>query len=331
MSRFADYFGQVNNTCVETDDGTFTLCTVQDKKDPWSKSKLYFILKDGREIYVDWRIRCIAPFGTNGVACCMFLPQGDKKINVYIYKDGGIISTNAFINRQNELFYVYDGELRLAKTVYDDSVVVNKEQFAQMGYEGKIGYEDDYFKLPASKVELIKANFFNYDLNPFYSKKQQKTAQEIMLYIKMSLSKSKKYDSSENKMSNRLYQLSWDAKSADISNVLEIIKIKKKQNDLSKKEAQKILTIINALKKAKKEQFFGRYMELILTAGNGIGEKQKDYRYDISTVVHTVKIIFDKSDVILDKLLKRDDFDYLLFDAAAFEGVVYKMYKDEII
>lgn len=330
MNRFNSYYSaETQKSRVQIDSGVFELRkTAFDDSYEHPELELVFIDgKSGKETVVENRVLNIAPFGKSGIACNMTWLTDDGKIRLAFYEYGKVVFYDAYINADNVIYYLNGSGIYRACYMQEAELMLSKDELEKLGYKDSINLEDDCFSLPSGKKEYVGLNFFDYSGHPLYSVKQQRTAKCIMKDFDIMLT-SWRSRQNDNEKTDEFIE---NVKNVEIADIKKFIRYKKRCGNLDKKRVKPIYSVIKTLKQVKKEQFFGRYIEFIVTAGEQIGLTKRDFVTDISSVISMHRRLFYGMDIILCKLVKRDDFSYLLCDYDAFENVISNLLEDEII
>ena len=248
MNRYYKYFwcrGKTEN--VEVEDGTFELRPYKCENERYHyKQQLCFIDKiTQEETVLSNNVRHFMPLGEFGIACSMFYPQGDRNLVLYFRKNGQLIREHGYITDAKHLYYTFEGELHCCYKYHFDEVVISYEEFKAKGYDDEIHFDDDFFWIPSQKAELVPRIYFNYEGQELTEPKQHKIAQEIMLQLRMFITKDFAIHINDIEKSHRLSDLTWKATSANIADVHILIGLENSENNLEQANADKVLTITN--------------------------------------------------------------------------------------
>lgn len=342
MNRYHEYFwcrGKTEN--VEVEDGVFELRPYKREKEQYySERQLCYINKTTQEETVlSNDVRCFMPLGKFGIACSMFYPQGDRHLTLFFRKDGQFIRERGYITDAKHLYYTFEGELHCCYERYFDKVIISHEEFRKMGYDCKIHFEDVFFWIPSKKAELVPRVYFNYEGQELDEPKQHKIAQEIMLQIKMFITKNFAIEIKDIEKNQRLSDLTWSATSANIADVHILMALEKSENNLVQTNADKVLAITECFLTNGYAHLFSRYMELFFTAYEQLSRYDEwlksqwfgakmltkeldDFHMDIYRKVHK------NMDLITKKLMARVDFLALLKDYRDFECAMAELLQD---
>lgn len=339
MNRYYEYFwcrGKTEN--VEVEDGIFELRQYKRENEQYySKRQLCFINKTTQEETVlSNDVRHFMPIGETGVACSMFYPQGDRKLILFFRENDNFIVERAYITDKKHLYYIRDGEIHCIFEGCFDRVIVSCEEFARIERDGEVHFEDTCFWIPSENRELVPRIYFNYDGQKIDEPKQHKIAQEIMLQLRMFITKDFAIHINDIEKSHRLSDLTWNATSANIADVHILIGLENSENNLEQANADKVLTITNWFLSNRKATLFPRYMEFFFTAYEQLSRYDEwmksqwfgakmltkeldDFHMDIYRKVHR------NMDLITKRLTARSDFEELLADYPKFEIAVSEL------
>ena len=279
-------------------------------------------------------VRNIAPFRGNGVACEIKWPNGHQAITLYFFENGELWDEKGFILNKDDLVYMYKDELRIFKKGDGDKLLMSKKELKDRGYNGSVVLDKDkfYFRNDTA-AELVPFNFFDYGGKPLLLLKKEYIARAIMQQIRMFITDDFAKNHIDSKHSDELTALTWEAKTATIEDVKRLIALEKDENNLSQKNTEKVLAIINTFESAKKPKLFTRYMELFFTAYEQIsmhrawiesqwfGKKNLTKELDEHHSMVYQKMHFNMH-TLAQELMKRTDVDALLDNYAEFEKMV---------
>lgn len=339
MNRYYEYFwcrGKTEN--VEVEDGTFELRPYKRENEQYySERQLCFIDKTTHEETVlSNDVRRFMPLGRFGIACSMFYPQGDRKLILFFRKNGEFVIERGYITDAKHLYYTLEGALHCCYDRYFDKVIISREEFKAKGYDGEIHFDDDFFWIPSRNVELVPRVYFNYEGQELSEPKQHKIAQEIMLQIKMFITKKFAIEIKDIEKGQRLSDLTWSATSSNIADVHMLIALENSENNLEQANADKVIAITDWFLSNEKANLFPRYMEFFFTAYEQLSRHKEwsdsqmpgsytltkeldDFHMDIYRKVHR------NMDLITKRLTARSDFEELLADYRRFEIAVSEL------
>ena len=328
---YAFFRTQRQTQTVEVDGGKFEFKALS--KDTPLKV-LWFTKYDiGQSTVAEERVRNIAPFRDNGVACEIRWPNGHQAITLYFFENGELWDEKGFIINKNSLVYMYKDELRIFTKSDGDKLLINKKALKSLGYNGSIILDEDKFCLKNDTIELVPFDFFDYSGTPLLLHKKECICREIMLQVRMFITNEFAKNHMGANRSQELSSLTWEAKTATIEDVKRLIALEKDQDNLSQKNTEKMLAIINIFEEAEKPELFTRYMELFFTAYEQMSmhrawvESQwfgkKNLTKELDEHHNTIyRIMYTNMDMLAIKLIKRMDFKELLNNYSAFEKLV---------
>ena len=333
MNMFYKFFGaQRQIQTVEVDGGKFEFKALS--KDTPLKV-LWFTKYDIMQSTVaEAEVRNIAPFRHNGVACEIKWPNGHQAITLYFFENGELWDEKGFIINKNSLVYMYKDELRIFTKSDGDKLLINKKSLKSLGYNGSVVLDKDKFYFRNDNAaELVPFNFFDYGGKPLLLLKKEYIAREIMLQIRMFVTKEFAKNHLDVERGQELSALTWDAKTATTENVKLLLTLEKEEDNLEELNANKIYSIINLFELENLQNKFTRYMELFFTAYEQVsmhrvwvesqwfGKKNLTKELDEHHSMVYEKMHFNM-DTLTEVLVKRIDFENLLNNYTEFEKAV---------
>lgn len=333
MNMFYKFFGaQRQIQTVEVPGGKFEFKALS--KDTPLKV-LWFIKYDIMQSTVaETEVRNIAPFRDNGVACEIKWPNGHQAITLYFFENGELWDEKGFIINKDTLVYMYKDELRIFTKSDGDKLLINKKFLKSLGYNGSIVLDEKMFYFRNDNAaELVPFKFFDYRGKPLILLKKEYIAREIMLQIRMFITDDFAKKHMDENRSRELSSLTWEAKKATIEDVKRLIALEKDEDNLSQKNTEKMLAIINIFEAAEKPELFTRYMELFFTAYEQISmhsawvESQWFGKKNLTKELDEHhSMVYKKTHVnintLTEVLVKRIDFENLLNNYTEFEKAV---------
>lgn len=337
MNMFSNFFGvESRNKVVEVSGGKFELKYLSEDT---PIIVLWFTKYDiAQSTVADDRTARIAPFGENGVACEKRLPGG-RNVELFFFEHGELWSEKGYILDDEHLVYMYRSEMRLSAKYHNDVVIFDKKALRNLGYDGNIHFDEEMFYFRSGRSELVSFDYFDYKGNPLTAYKNERIAQEIMLQIRMFVTKDFAHQVKDVEKSQRLSDLTWNATSANIADVHILIGLENSENNLEQTNADKVLTITNWFLSNGKATLFPRYMEFFFTAYEQLSRHDEwtksqwfgakmltkeldDFHMNIYRKVHR------NMDLITKRLTVRRDFEELLNDYPKFEMAISELLEE---
>lgn len=332
MNMFYAFFRTQRQTqTVEVDGGKFEFKSLS--KDTPLKV-LWFTKYDiGQSTVAEERVLNIAPFRHNGVACEIRWPNGQQAITLYFFENGELWDEKGFIINKDSLVYMYKDELHIFTKSDGDKLLINKKALKSLGYNGSIVLDEKMFYFKNDNAELVPFDFFDYSGTPLLLHKKEYICREIMLQVRMFITNEFAKNHMGANRSQELSSLTWEAKTATIEDVQQLIALEKDENNLSQKNTEKVLAVINTFESVKKPELFTRYMELFFTAYEQIsmhrawvesqwfGKKNLTKELDEHHCMVYRKIHLNM-DLMTKDFIARPDFLELLEDYPTFEKAV---------
>ena len=328
---FSKFFGVKSRTkVVEVDGGKFEFKLLS-KDTPINV--LWFTKYDiAKSTVADDRTARIAPFRDNGVACEKKLPGG-RNVELFFYECGDLWCEKGFILDEEHFVYMYRNEMRLLTKYHNDVVIFDKKALKNLGYDGNIHFDEEMFYFRSGRSELVSFDYFDYKGNPLTTYKKERIAREIMLQIRMFVTKEFAKNHLDVNRGQELSTLTWDAKTATIENVKLLLTLEKEENNLEDLNANRIYSIIECFETGNLRDKFTRYMELFFTAyeqismhddwtksqwfgKNNLIKELDEHHNDVYQKMHT------SMDLLTKNLIARTDFLELLEDYPSFEKAV---------
>lgn len=329
---FAFFRTQRQTQTVEVDGGKFEFKALS--KDTPLKV-LWFTKYDIMQSTVaEAEVRNIAPFRDNGVACeIKWRPNGHQAITIYFFENGELWDEKGFILNKDSLVYMYKDELRIFTKSGGDKLLINKKALKSLGYNGSIILDEDKFCLKNDTIELVPFDFFDYTATPLLLHKKECICREIMLQVRMFITNEFAKNHMGANRSQELSSLTWEAKTATIEDVKRLIALEKDEDNLSQKNTEKMLAVINVFEINKKVDLFTKYIEMFLTAYEQLSKHEewtraqwfgknnltKELAEHHNTVYQTMN---SNMDVLAKELVERSDFLELLKNYKVFENAV---------
>lgn len=331
MNMFSKFFGVESRTkVVEVDGGKFEFKHLS--KDTPIRVLWFTKYNIAQSTVADDRIARIAPFGENGVACEKRLPGG-RDVELFFFEHGDLWSENGFILDDDHLVYMYRNEMRLSTKYHNDVVILDKKALRSRGYDGNIHFDEEMFYFRSGRSELVSFDYFDYKGNPLTEYKNERIAREIMLQIRMFVTKEFVKNHLDVGRGQELSTLTWDAKTATVENVKLLLTLEKEENNLEEMNANRIYSIIECFEARNLKDKFTRYMELFFTAyeqismhedwtksqwfgKNNLIKELDDHHNAVYQKMHT------SMDLLTQEFIARTDFLELLEDYPTFEKAV---------
>ncbi len=329
---FYKFFGTKRQTqIVEVAGGKFEFKSLS--KDTPLKVLWFTKCDIGQSTVAEERVLNIAPFRHNGVACEIRWPNGHQAITLYFFENGELWDEKGFIINKDSLVYMYKDELRIFTKSDGDKLLINKKALKSLGYNESIVLDEKMFYFRNDNAELVPFNFFDYSGTPLLSYKKECICREIMLQIRMFVTKEFAKNHLDVERGQELSALTWDAKTATTENVKLLLTLEKEEDNLEELNANKIYSIINLFELENLQNKFTRYMELFFTAYEQVsmhrvwvesqwfGKKNLTKELDeYHSMVY--KKTHSNMDLITKDFIARPDFLELLEDYPTFEKVV---------
>lgn len=331
MNMFSKFFGVDSRTkVVEVDGGKFEFKHLS--KDTPIRV-LWFTKYDiAKSTVADDRTARIAPFRDNGVACEKRLPGG-RNVELFFYECGDLWYEKGFILDDDHLVYMYRNEMRLLTKYHNDVVIFDKKALIHLGYDGNIHFDEEMFYFRSGRSELIPFDYYDYNGNLLAAYKNERIAREIMLQIRMFVTKEFAKNHLDVDRGQELSALTWEAKTATIENVKQLLTLEKEENNLEWLNANKIYNIVEYFEARNLQRQFTRYMELFFTAYERISMHEDWKRSQWFGKNNLIKgldehhnAVYQKMHTSMDSLTQelaaQTDFLELLEDYPAFETAV---------
>lgn len=328
---FSIFFGVKSRTkVVEVDGGKFEFKLLS--KDTPIRV-LWFTKYDiAQSTVADDRSAHIAPFRENGVACEKRLPGG-RNVELFFFEHGDLWCEKGFILDEEHFVYMHRNEMRLLTKYHNDVVIFDKKTLRCLGYDGYIHFDEEMFYFRSNRSELVPFDYYDYKGNPLTVYKNERIAREIMLQIRMFVTKEFAKNHLDINRGQELAVLTWDAKTATIENVKLLLTLEKEENNLEDLNASRIYSIIECFETENLRDKFTRYMELFFTAyeqismhedwtksqwfgKNNLIKELDEHHNDVYQKMHT------SMDLLTKILIARTDFLELLEDYPSFEKAV---------